>query len=155
MPPADSPAAAVTSLPDGDGDPTPEPDRQPGQDSPTGRDRAAAGAFSDAPEVSAIATAGRSETDHHRAGVSGGEVRGDSGQSPAGPEELEDGVPPAVAPSSSDDVLRAFAGLLVQLQPVDVDSVGPLLLDEEMELLYQHVDWLEIFVRRLASARTP
>jgi hypothetical protein len=134
-PPVDTPAAGVTSLPDGVGDPTPEPEQQPGHDTPTGRE------------------GGRSELDHQQSmGVDA------AGEAPEGPRpsvepvELEDGELLA-SPSSSDRLMHLFASLVHALAGLDADALGPQLLGEEMELLDQHVDDIAQFVAKLGKAR--
>jgi hypothetical protein len=150
-----SPAAATTSLPDGGGDPTPEPEQQPGHDSPTGQDRSDAGAnFPDAPESAAIATTGRSEIDHHQvSGVSPG------GEAPAPrnavePEELEDGDA-SLLPSPSDYLMLYAAQFALHLAEFDPVAVGPQLLDDDVATLLVHVDGFEDFVKSLIKARNP
>lgn len=147
-PPADLPAAATTSLPDGDGDPMPEQSQQPGQDSP--------------PVLGSEGFPGRAETDHHRAGVSGG------GHAPRDSslvelEEFEDDDDTAMTSSSSGDprdehtptdlLLMTFDALINLIDHLDAEAVGPLLFPAELEQLHGHVDALAAFVARVSKAR--
>jgi len=141
-PPVDTPAA----------DHEPHSPQQPGQDSPIGRDHLAEEPSPDGP---AVATADRSETDHHQvAGVSSG---GETAPAPGDAVEpvLEDGgsLPPEL-PSSSDptwmpdtwsgangdDVLYLFNLIEEAMDRVEPDVVGPVLTVEEIASLHKVAD---------------
>jgi len=126
----DSPAADLLAPPS---------PQQPGQDSP--------------PDVGSEGFPRRAETDHQQvAGVS------PAGEAPAPPvavePELEDGgnLPSS---SSSDSLMAAFASLVLHLAGADPEALGPVLHDDDVELLLQHADDIENFVGRLIKARTP
>lgn len=140
----DSPAADG-SLPDGA---SPAPG-QPGANAPTGRDQQ--GQRSDlAPEVSAVATAGRSETGHHQvAGVSSGGVEAPARDGVVEPVGLEDGgftdaglpfssdpwLPDMWSGGNGDDVLWLFTRIEQLLDRVLPDVVGPVLVEAEIKTL--------------------
>ncbi len=145
----DTPAAAATSLPDGDGDlPLPQQSQQPGLDSPTDP-----------------FTAGRSETYLH---LPHGGVGGEAPEAPASVEPvLEDGDAPAVpSPSSSDPddeewispfvvvrLMRKFADDLDVI--VDHEVMGPMFADDELAELHTLTDRIALHVGLIEKYRTP
>lgn len=139
--------AALGSLPVG-ASPAPE---QPGQDSPTGQE-------------AVQPRDGRSETDHHLSGVSGGEAPEEPHASVEPEGVLEDAADAQDAASSSDpddgDEDRPFDRLLAALRAavqaaalVDVEALAPLVFDEEMVQLHEHADGLVDWVAKLAAQR--
>jgi hypothetical protein len=141
-----SPAAPLDTLPVG----APPASEQPGQDSPTGRDHA--GAIE--PEF-AVATAGRSEIDHHQvSGVSPGGVPPEMPSVMAG--ELEDGGGTSLTPPSSGDALMFLTGqFALALGQLDAEALGPLIDEDDVPTLLRQADDFVDFVRRLIKARNP
>jgi len=160
----DTPAAATTSLPDGEGHPMPEQSQQPGQDSPTGREGGRSETDTPVGPDHPVATTVLPGIDHHQ--VSGVFPGGDEApvsvlSGPAAgyadarePVELEGGGD-ASLPSSSDpdELMNAFGVLVHFLDNADLDAIGPLLLGEDMETLHSHVDAIAAYVGKLGRAR--
>lgn len=128
--------------------------QQPGLISPTGT------------EDAVQPLGGRSETDHHgEPGVSRRGVAPEVPRPSVEPEgELEGGVRASLSTSSSSDpddepvgdrLMNAFAVLVHHVGQVDADALGPVLHGDDLHTLDEHIEQLELFVRRLRKARVP
>jgi len=124
-----SPAAATTSLPDGEGNPNPEQSQQPGQDHHQ-RSGTAAGGVAPAVAVAVVEPVGG----------------------------LEDDGGTSLASSSSSDpgaLQRLFAEFLHALDRTDVDVLAPLLLTEEVKQLHEAAERVTAYVELISHWHTP
>lgn len=130
-PPADLPAAATTSLPDGGGDPTPEPELQPGQDHH---------------QVSGVSPGG---VPPEMPSVMAGELGDGGGTSltPSSSSDPDEWVDPA---SALMRAFRSFVGTTVMA--VDTEAVAGMLTDAEVLDLHLMGEQIADCIERIKHA---